>query len=287
MAVIIATALALAVSGCGGSDTANPATSTSGAPKQSQTPKRSIEASRKAADSIGQLQAAPQEGGDAGINFAAYDDELAGMVELLNRYWSETEPNDYSPPSDVIAYDPSQPNAPKCGNEPPARENAVFCGPGDFIAWDEPGLFIPFYRDKGDMAVGFILAHEWGHLVQERLGLSTKFKHTIEAELNADCLAGSWAGWLADRGLLDAKDAPGKGGDIDSSLDAIFSVGDPPSVPWQDPQAHGTGQERADAYADGYDNGVGACLKDYGPGFTSSPDAPAQASDGHGDFILR
>jgi Putative neutral zinc metallopeptidase len=278
--VIIATVFALALTACGGG---GKSTSTA----QSQPPKRSIQPSRQAADSIGQLQAAPQSGADAGINFAGYDDELAGMVDLLNRYWKETEPKDYSPPSDVIAYNPSQPNAPRCGNEPPARENAVYCGPGDFIAWDEPGLFIPFYRDKGDMAVGFILAHEWGHLVQERLGLSTQFKNTIEAELNADCLAGSWAGWLADQGQLDPNDAPGKGGDIDSALDAIFSVGDPPSVPWQDPDAHGTGEERATAYRDGYEGGVDACAKDYGPGFTSSPGAPAKASNGHGDFVAR
>jgi hypothetical protein len=287
MAVIIATVAALALTACGSGNGDKGDTSTNGAPKQSQAEKRSIQPSRKAADSLGQLQAAPQTGADAGIDFAAYDGELAGMVDLLNRYWSETEPKDYSPPSDVVAYDPSQPGAPKCGNEPAARQNAVYCGAGDFIAWDEPGLFIPFYRDKGDMAVGFVLAHEWGHLVQERLGLSTKFKNTIEAELNADCLAGSWAGWLADQGQLDPNDAPGKGGEIDSSLDAIFSVGDPPSVPWQDPQAHGTGQERADAYADGYDHGVDGCMKDYGPGFTSAPNAPAQASNGHGDFVLR
>ncbi len=284
--MIIATVLALALAGCGGGKT-NAETSTSAAPKQSQAAKRSIQPSRQAADSISQLQAAPQSGADAGIDFAAYDDQLAGMVELLNRYWSQTEPKDYSPPSDVVAYDPSEPNAPRCGNEPAARENAVYCGPSDVIAWDEPGLFIPFYRDKGDMAVGFILAHEWGHLVQERLGISTRFKNTIEAELNADCLAGSWAGWLADRGTLDPEDAPGKGGDIDSSLDAIFSVGDPPSVPWQDPDAHGTGEERATAYGDGYEGGVDACLKDYGPGFTASPDAPAKASNGHGDFVAR
>jgi hypothetical protein len=286
MAVIIAVALAGALAGCGGSDNGGD-TSTTSAPKQTQTPKRSIEGSSAAADSLGQLQAEPQRGGDAGIDFNAYDNELAGMVELLNRYWKSEEPNDYSPPSDVIAYDPAQPGAPKCGDEPAAEQNAIYCATNDYVAWDEPGKFVPFYRDKGDMAVGFILAHEWGHLVQDRLGLSDQFEHTIESELNADCLAGTWAGWLADKGFLDPNDKPGEGGDIDSALDGIFSVGDDPSVPWQDPQAHGTGDERADAYATGYDGGIDACMKDYGPGFSSEAGAPAQASDGQGDVVGR
>jgi uncharacterized protein len=278
MAGIIVAAVLLA--GCGGSSSSSTTTA------KPAREKRSIQPSAQAAHDLGQLQAAPSTG-SAGIDFKAYDDELAGMVELLNQYWKGEEPGDYSPPSDVIAYDPAQPDAPKCGGQPAAPENAVYCAPGDYVAWDEPGLFVPFYRDKGDMAVGFILAHEWGHLVQERLGLSTQFKHTIEAELNADCLAGTWAGWLADKGYLDPKDAPGKGGDIDSSLDAIFSVGDPPHVPWQDPDAHGTGEERADAYAAGYDGGIDACLKDYAPGFTGKAGAPAQASDGQGDVVGR
>jgi hypothetical protein len=94
MAVIIAVALAGALAGCGGSDKGGDP-STTAAPKQTQTPKRSIEGSSAAADSLGQLQAEPQRGGDAGIDFNAYDNELAGMVELLNRYWKSEEPNDY------------------------------------------------------------------------------------------------------------------------------------------------------------------------------------------------
>ena len=76
------------------------------------------------------------------------------------------------------------------------------------------------------------------------------------------------AGDLADQGVLDPKDAPGKGGDIDSALDAIYAVGDDPSVPWQAPDAHGTGDERADAFGTGYDGGVDACADQYAPGFS-------------------
>ena len=118
------------------------------------------------------------------------------------------------------------------------------------------------------MADGFILAHEFGHAVQHSLGIFGDFTHTIEQELQADCFAGAWAGDLADQGVLDPKDAPGKGGDIDSALDAIYAVGDDPSVPWQAPDAHGTGDERADAFGTGYDGGVDACADQYAPGFS-------------------
>ena len=163
-----------------------------------------------------------------------------------------------------------------CGGESAATpENAFYCGETDEIAWDEPGLFIPYYLEKGDLAVGIVLAHEWGHLVQSRL--EYEFHNTYEQELNADCLAGAWLGAMDDEELLDGK-APGEGGDIDEALEAIFALGDPPETPFEDPQAHGQPEERVEALGTGYEGGVEACDESYASGFSQEEDVPEEAA---------
>src|SRR5687768_3106310 len=50
----------------------------------------------------------------------SYTESLDEIVALLDEYWTEALPEnfdvEYSPPSDVIPYDPAE-DAPKCGGE--------------------------------------------------------------------------------------------------------------------------------------------------------------------------
>ena len=71
-------------------------------------------------------------------------------------------------------------------------------------------------------------------------------------ELQADCFAGAWARWTADRGLLEA-------GDLDEATLAVFLARDLPGTPWTDPQAHGSGFERTRAFGDGFEGGARTC----------------------------
>ena len=270
-AVVVA---ALALAGCGGDGKDKQHATTS-----ASQPKDVLAQSRHA-DKLRKLSTAAATAGGGGVDLQVYDNDLASMVDSINAYWraeyaSSGEPGGYKPPHDVIAYAGGD-SQPTCGGAPPAPMNAFYCSNPDLIAWDEKNLLIPYYRDKGDLAVGIILAHEWGHLIQQRLGL--QFKYTIEAELHADCLAGAWLGEVEAEGLLDGK-APGAGGDIDEAIDAIFSVGDPPNTPFEDPQAHGPPQARVDALGVGYDGGLDACGKEYGPGFSTQAGSPVKPSN--------
>ena len=95
---------------------------------------------------------------------------------------------------------------------------------------------LPFYQEKGDMATAVILAHEFGHGAQARLGLTEQFLLTIESELQADCFAGAWAQWAENQGLL-GKQA------IKQAVDAVISVADPRRRPLERPRCprHGRG----------------------------------------------
>jgi predicted metalloprotease len=208
---------------------------------------------------------------DAG-SMDEYDAAVDEIVQLLDDYWAETLPEEfdvgYSPPSDVIPYDTGD-ASPKCGGDPPYPENAFYCPGSHIIAWDESGLMIPFYEQVGDAAIGFVIAHEWGHLVQSHF--EGEFPLTIEEELNADCLAGTFAGALQEQGLLEGGESLEPGTDLYEAAVGIYDFGDAPDVHWQDPEAHGQPKERLEAFEIGYDGGVQACAGRLGPGFSEEP----------------
>lgn len=217
----------------------------------------------------------PSRGANAGVDFAAYDASLNATVNLIDAYWRATLPREfgkrYTPPAKLIAYYPRS-GEPRCGGERVGAKNAVYCTAGGFIAWDEPGLLVPYYREKGAAADAYVLAHEWGHLVQHDLGVEDAFKHTIEAEQNADCLAGAFAGAQARAGRANPADVP-------AVLIALFEVGDSPLVPWRDPAAHGTPDFRTLAFTTGVGAGPRTCMTQYGPGFTERPGSLIPPSD--------
>jgi predicted metalloprotease len=86
--------------------------------------------------------------------------------------------------------------------------------------------FYQVLRDKlgagGDFAQAYVLAHEFGHHVQNLLGTMRGKRDnetSIRVELQADCLAGVWAHSTEQRRLLEA-------GDIEESMNAAAQIGD-------------------------------------------------------------
>ena len=265
---ILALALALgtsaacgsSTSGSGGGDPIDPSSTFSVPPGGQRT--GSVPATAPSGTTF-TYQAAP--GSDGGVDFAAYDESMNLALGAINEYWHATMPAEFDlrwiPPTEFIAYYPPQDPGPSCAGQAAVPENAVYCGADDFIAWDEPNFMLPYYEEMGDMATAVILAHEFGHGVQDRLGLNQEFDLTIEAELQADCFAGAWAGWADQQGLL-GREA------VDQAINAVVSLADAPGVAFTDPDAHGTADERLDAFAFGADNGATACTQDLAPGFT-------------------
>ena len=83
-----------------------------------------------------------------------------------------------------------------------------------------------------DLAEQYIVAHEFGHHVQNLLGTSDQVNqpeqsdpdkahlYSVALELQADCYAGVWIKSVMDRGLLDASD------EVNEAFDAANGVGD-------------------------------------------------------------
>jgi len=188
------------------------------------------------------------------FDYDEYTQTLQLVISSLEDFWSRELPAAFgvrfTPPSRYAYYRSDEGGGPRCGSERAPARNAFYCPAGDFIAWDETGLMIPYYVSGGDFAAAFVLAHEFAHAMQTRLPQEERLG--VLTELQADCFAGSWARSVQDQGLLEA-------GDLDEATFAVFSARDLPGTPFTDPAAHGTGFERTRAFTDGYADGAGAC----------------------------
>ncbi|TCC47489.1 hypothetical protein E0H75_22170 [Kribbella capetownensis] len=139
-------------------------------------------------------------------------------------------------------------NGPQCGGEPSVPFNAFYCGPGDFLAWDEQ-LMEAGYSQIGDAWIYLIIAHEWGHAIQARLN---RDQVSVQAELQADCLAGAALQGAANDGVI--KIEPGDSEELAQTLAAVAD-----DYPWTNESDHGNAQERTSAFSTGVQGGVSAC----------------------------
>ena len=118
-----------------------------------------------------------------------------------------------------------------------------------------PGSSQGYGRTIGDFAVAFIVAHEYGHEVQDELGLSQNSGQlpTMAFELQADCYAATWAKSASEENRLEA-------GDVQEALDAALAVGD---FDTSNPGHHGTPEQREEAWRSGFESGDPSSCDEY------------------------
>ena len=147
---------------------------------------------------------------------------------------------------------------------------------GPFYCPADKNVYIDlsFYNDMerklgggGDFALGYVLAHEVGHHVQNELGIAQEVRNrqsgatrteanrlSVMLELQADCFAGVWGRNMEAQGILE-------GGDLEEALNTASAIGDDRLqkqsmgrvVP--DSFTHGTSAQRLRWFRRGYDRG--------------------------------
>jgi hypothetical protein len=177
----------------------------------------------------------------------------------VDQFWSARfaeAGRSYDPPNGVKAFD--EPIVTACGRAEPDEEAAFYC------VIDETIYYSASFRELietqiGDFAWVVVVAHEWGHHVQAQLGFDLGVSPDaasngapIELEQQADCLAGAYSIDAEKSGWLDP-------GDIDEALYMTEISGDPPGTAWNDPRAHGSSDQRIDAFLQGYAGGIASC----------------------------
>jgi len=187
---------------------------------------------------------------------------LTDLLRDIDGYWTRTL-KAANLPEPRIRYDWVAPGAQVltgCGE--PAGDRAAFYCPADDtiyvaqrfaadlyagVARGLPGESAGVGHAAGDFAVAYVLAHEYAHNLQQELGV---FDNRVTAsakpyELQADCLAGSWANSVYKQGHLEP-------GDLEEATNAALAVGD---FDVGNAQHHGTPEERRDALLAGYRSG--------------------------------
>src|SRR5918999_6494678 len=122
-----------------------------------------------------------------------------------------------------------------------------------------------FGAGEAPFAQAYVIAHEYGHHVQNQLGVLERIgsdtqgpeSRAVRAELQADCYAGVWAANAVDQGLIVELTQE----DINAGLDAAAAIGDDriqertqgqvnPEV-W----THGSSEQRRRWFSRGYEEG--------------------------------
>src|SRR4051812_45255853 len=136
------------------------------------------------------------EKGDPAPSPTAGSDTVIRSLRDVERFWRENFPDIAGGKQFEVVkggYFPytQRKLPPPCGGQPPEYQpNAFYCPPGDFIAWDTQNLIPQLEQRYGALLVGVVMAHEYGHAVQTRLGRTRDA--TVVLEQQADCFAGAW-----------------------------------------------------------------------------------------------
>ena len=136
---------------------------------------------------------------------------------------------------------------------------AIYCFLGDFIAYDDTpeGVVGALASTFGPVTFGLVLAHEYGHALQDRTGaLRRSDLNTVDLEQQADCVAGAWAG-RANAGL--AAGITFDDNDVRAGLISMISIEDPIGTDPTSPGGHGSGFDRVGAFQVGFQEGLARC----------------------------
>jgi predicted metalloprotease len=145
-----------------------------------------------------------------------------------------------------------------------------FYCPGDRKVYLDTDFFDQLDRQfgaSGDFAQAYVIAHEVGHHIQNLTGILPKFNEmrqrmseveanqmSMRVELQADCFAGVWGHYTAQKGLLEQ-------GDVEEALNAAQQIGDDTLQKRMQgyvvPESfnHGTSQQRQTWFARGLKSG--------------------------------
>jgi predicted metalloprotease len=192
---------------------------------------------------------------------AAASDVAQRSLKDIERFWTATFPSlsggaGFKPVQGGYHPYTRRDPPPPCGDQPGEYQpNAFYCSAGDFIAWDAQTLVPQLASDFGDLLVGVVLAHEYGHAVQARLRQDDQ--PTVVLEQQADCYAGAWvADVRAGRSTAFRDIGPQQ---LDNTVAGLLQLRDQPGTPAQAPQAHGNAFDRIRAFQEGVEQGARRC----------------------------
>lgn len=221
-------------------------------------------------DILGQLSGDGSAQQTAPPNPDGSKDEMYTFVRQIGSlnqgFWSDTFEESGEPfePASLVIFD-APTDTGGCGVGQP-QAGPFYCPPSEKIFID-----FGFYQQledqlgfDGDFAMAYVIGHEYGHHVQNLLGIDDQVRQqqegasdaeanalSVKLELQADCFAGVWAKDVNRDGRLER-------GDLDEAIDAAQAVGDDAIQGRnanQESFTHGTSAQRKQWFTTGFESG--------------------------------
>jgi predicted metalloprotease len=195
------------------------------------------------------------------------DCRIVGVVNSVQEFWNgvfERSGGRYRYADTVFFTDQVQT---RCG--PASSQVGPFYCPADERVYIDLGFFDElqsrFGAGGGPFAQAYVIAHEYGHHVQNQLGVLDRIgddtegpeSRAVRSELQADCYAGVWAANAVETGLI----AQLTQADINDGIDAASAIGDDRIQERTQGQVnpetwtHGSSEQRRRWFSRGYEEG--------------------------------
>lgn len=216
----------------------------------------------------GDAAAAPASEGDNPCS-TELEQTLCGATNDVADYWADQLPQSFGVDyveTQTVFFSGSTDTG--CGMA--SSQTGPFYCPLDNLVYFDLDFLVKLqdmFGATGDLATQYIVAHEYGHHVQNLLGIDAQVReaqqrdpgrvnqYSVALELQADCFAGAWAYDVSGRGLFDDPT------EVEEALNAAASVGDDAiqqkTQGRVDPESwtHGSSAQRVQWFQRGYQTG--------------------------------